>query len=368
MKGVDKMYEEKIEQQLRDYFQAETTSIEPSLDWWDSTISNVIGQNKASRRYGFLPRTRLAWVFLPLLLLLLVGGTIYAASSVIDEFFQKSGSVGKNGLSQEMDISQTINGVTVRVQRAYADNNVVLLGYTVSGPTDYLTVHDKLITTDGQSLPGQGAMGFKPGSTEVFDNWAPTERLAVVDTFDTSSLSGVSAELNLNLTVPVQDWTNPIPGIAGAPVVGVFTFNFSVPVHPGKIVDVNQTVQAAGIPITLQRVEISPYQTKVVFQPLPQEVQDSGAIPTQITLKMQSGKSIENSSGGKQGELLVSYFMGDFTGQHGDCTLTISELVSPGFDITQATQLPGNPGVYYCTDCPPSPRVSGPWVFHFKVP
>jgi hypothetical protein len=366
MKGVDKMYEEKIEQQLRDYFQAETTSIEPSLDWWDSTISNVIGQNKASRRYGFLPRTRLAWVFLPLLLLLLVGGTIYAASSVIDEFFQKSGSVGKNGLSQEMDISQTINGVTVRVQRAYADNNVVLLGYTVSGPTDYLTVHDKLITTDGQSLPGQGAMGFKPGSTEVFDNWAPTERLAVVDTFDTSSLSGVSAELNLNLTVPVQDWTNPIPGIAGAPVVGVFTFNFSVPVHTGKTIEVNQTIEAAGIPITLQKVEISPYQTEVIFKSLPKDIKDSGANP-EVTIKT-SGVSVSYSSGGYKGDSFVDYFLGDFTGQHGEWTVTINELVSPGFDMTQATELPGNPGVYYCTDCPPSPRVSGPWVFHFKVP
>ena len=358
------MNEEKLEQELRDYFRTEMKTIEPPSDWWDRTISQVIGQNRRTRWFGFMP-ARFALVFVPLLILF-TAGVVYAAGSVIDEIFQKyTGNVGKAGFAQEMDLSQTINGVTVRLERAYADNNVVLLGYTISGPADYFTHGDKLTTVDGQILPGQGAMGFKPGATEVFDNWAPSEHAAVLDTFDDSSLTGVFSELNLNLTVPVQDWTNPGPD---APVVGVFTFNFSVPVHPGKIVDVNQTVQAAGIPITLQRVEISPYQTKVVFQPLPQEVQDSGAIPTQITLKMQSGKSIENSSGGKQGELLVSYFMGDFTGQHGDCTLTISELVSPGFDITQATQPPGNPGVYYCTDCPPSPRVSGPWVFHFKVP
>jgi hypothetical protein len=361
------MNEEKTGQQLREYFQAEIISTEPTLDWWDRKISSVTGQNKGLRRYGFLPRTRLAWVFLPLLLLLLIGGTVYAASSVIDEFFQKSGSIGKNGLSQKMDISQTINGVTVRLERAYADNNVVLLGYTVSGPSEYLTVRDKLITTDGQSLPGQGAMGFKPGSTEVFDNWAPAERLAVVDTFDTSSLAGVSSELNLNLTVPVQDWTNPIPGIPGAPVVGVFTFNFSVPVHPGIAVDVNQTVEAAGIPITLQKVEISHYQTQVIFKSLPQDIKNSGANP-EVKIKTPSGVSISYSSGGYKGDSSVDYFRGDLTGQHGEWTVTISELVSPGFDITQATELPGNPGVYYCTNCPPSPRVTGPWVFHFKVP
>jgi hypothetical protein len=187
----------------------------------------------------------------------------------------------------------------------------------------------------------------------------------MISSFDASGIPGSPEKLNLKLTVPVLDWTKP--GI-DAPVLGVFTFDFNLPVHSGIAFDVNQTVEAAGIPITLQKVEISPYQTKIIFQPLPQDVQDSGAILSQITLKMQSGKSIENSSGGKQGELFVSYFMGDFTDQHGDCTLTINELVSPGFDITQATELPGSPGVYYCTDCPPSPRVSGPWVFHFKVP
>ena len=131
------MYEEKMEQQLHDYFQAEIISIEPTLDWWDRTIYNVTGQKKASRRYGFLPRTRLAWVFLPLLLLLLVGGTVYAASPQMREIFLKyAGHIEKAGLVQQMDMSQTVNGVTVRLERVYADNNEVLLGYTVSGPRE----------------------------------------------------------------------------------------------------------------------------------------------------------------------------------------------------------------------------------------
>jgi hypothetical protein len=366
-RGGNKMYEEKMEQQLHDYFQAEIISIEPTLDWWDRTIYNVTGQKKASRRYGFLPRTRLAWVFLPLLLLLLVGGTVYAASPQMREIFLKyAGHIEKAGLVQQMDMSQTVNGVTVRLERVYADNNEVLLGYTVSGPTGkYLTHGEKLVTIDGQILSSGGGRGFVRNSTGELGNWAPSESVAMISSFDASGISGSPEKLNLKLTVPVLDWTKP--GI-DAPVLGVFTFDFSVPVHPGKTIAVNQTVEAAGIPITLRKVEISPYETKAFFQPLPQDIQDNGAILSQITLKMQSGKSIENSSGGKQGELLVSYFMGDLTGQHGEWTVTINELVSPGFDITHAIEVPGVPGAYYCTDCPPSPRVSGPWVFHFKVP
>ena len=358
------MYEERLERELHDFFRAETTAHEPDFNWWDKTIVNVTGQNKRNRWLGLMPKTRLAWILLPLVLIL-VGGTAYAASSVIDQLFQKyTGTIGKNGLSQEMDLSQTINGVTVRLERAYADNNVALLGYTVSGPIDYFAGLDTLTTADGQILLDEGAMGFVPGSTEVFDNWAPAEHLAVVGTFDTSSLTGVSAELNLNLTVPVRDWTNP--GI-NATVVGVFTFNFSVPVHPGIAVDVNQTAAAKGFSFNLRDVEISHYQTKVLFQPFTQAFQDSGAIPF-ITLTTPSGKSVSYSSGGFQNDLPVYYFMGDFTGEHGEWTVTISELDYPG-DMTETTVVPGSGGdVIEGRSAAPSTHLSGPWVFHFKTP
>jgi hypothetical protein len=355
------MYEEKLEKELRDYFKSETESQEPTLAWWDRTISNVTGQNKRSRWFGFVPKTRLAWVLLPLLLIF-ISGTVYAASTVIGEFFQKyTGGVGKNGLAQEMDLSQTINGVTVRLERAYADSNVVLLGLSISGPTDYFTWGGKLATVDGQNISGPLVQGFKPGSTKVFDNWAPSERAAVVDTFDTSSLTGVASELNLNLTIPVRDWTNPENNTT---VVGVFTFNFKVPVHPGKIVDVNQTVEAAGIPITLQKVEISPYQTKVILQSADEK--DSNIIPI-ISLVMPSGESVASASDQMLGPSSAHNFPGDFTGQHGEWTVTISELVFPA-DITQGTEVPGSGGMIIMNNGSNTNRLSGPWVFHFNVP
>jgi len=79
------MYEERLEKELRDFFLAETKAQEPDFKWWDKTISNITGQNKRNRWLGLIPKTRLAWVFLPLLLLF-VGGTVYAANTVIGEF------------------------------------------------------------------------------------------------------------------------------------------------------------------------------------------------------------------------------------------------------------------------------------------
>ena len=118
---------EKLEQELRNYFQMETKAIEPTSDWWDRTISQVTGQNKRTLWFGFMPRRRLAWALVPLLLLL-IGGTVYAASPVMREFFQMlAGHIEQRGLVQEMNVSQTIDGVTVSIQRAYADSNVILL-------------------------------------------------------------------------------------------------------------------------------------------------------------------------------------------------------------------------------------------------
>jgi hypothetical protein len=106
-------------------------------------------------------------------------------------------------------------------------------------------------------------MGFKPGSTEVMGDWSPTEKVAIIEAFDTTGLKGVSSDFNLNLSIRVLDWTEP--GL-NAPVAGAFTFNFTVPVHPGTVINVNQTVEAAGYTFTLDKVLISPWETRAVIR------------------------------------------------------------------------------------------------------
>jgi hypothetical protein len=60
--------------------------------------------------------------------------------------------------------------------------------------------------------------------------------------------------------------------------------------------------------------------------------------------------------------------MGDFTGEHGEWTVTISELDYPG-DLTETTVVPGSGGdVIEGRSAGPSTHLSGPWVFHFKTP
>ena len=339
------MYGEKLEQELREYFSTEIIKIEPSLEWWDRTISNVTGQTKSSRWYGFTPQTRLAWVLLPLLILLLIGGTVYAASPVMRELFQKlAGHIENKGLVQELNVSQTIDGVTVRIERAYADSNVVLVGYTVSGPkNNYNANVGELSTADGQELPGMLGIGVVPGSEEILGKWDDSERLAVIASFDTSKLAGLPAELNLKMEIEVEE-----AGMfeKSGKTTGPFVLEFTLPFNSGKVIEVNQTVEAAGIPITLEKVVISPWVTQVVVQFQPPYSTANHPVPI-ISLELPTGnqdsKAFVSSPSGQ-------YFLGDNTEKHGEGTVIISELVSK----------PG-PG----TD---NNRISGPWIFHFQVP
>src|SRR4030042_495241 len=194
-RGGNRMDREGLEQELRHYFQVEVKKIEPSSEWWDRAISRLTEQKHRSRWFGFMPKTRLAWVLLPLILLL-IGGAAYGASSLIKELFQKYAShIEEAGLAQELDLSQTINGVTVKLERVYADANVVLVGFTISGPDERYSSDVQLFTTGGQNLPMMLGFGHVPEFNEVLGEWHPTGRLALVSIFDASSINGATSTI-----------------------------------------------------------------------------------------------------------------------------------------------------------------------------
>ena len=60
----------RLEKQLQDYFHAEVQKVEPSPEWWNKAIARVEEQKRRSRWSILIPRTRLAWILLPLILYL----------------------------------------------------------------------------------------------------------------------------------------------------------------------------------------------------------------------------------------------------------------------------------------------------------
>lgn len=331
------MEKDRLEQELRNHFSAEVEEAEPSHGCWNSAISQVVTKRNRSRWFGLVPKTRLAWAFLPLVVLLL-GGAVYGASSLLSELFQRHApQLEEAGLAQELELSQTINGITVSLERAYADSNVALVGFTVNGPDKrYQAEISGLSTADGQNLSGM--IGVGTGSKEIMGNLNSS---ATIYTFDTSTLKNVSSELNLILEVSVADL--PMVGESKA-LAGPFRFEFDVPFHAGKSIDVGQTVGSSGIPVMLEQVTISHWGISAVFQ-----IPDGKDYAPLTSLTLPNGNQVNGSLSMHRETLIVKYFMGDFTSQAGEWTLTVSELV---------------------LDSPNTPqqRFAGPWVFHFDVP
>ncbi|MDD5501050.1 MAG: DUF4179 domain-containing protein [Candidatus Omnitrophica bacterium] len=349
------MEKAKLEQQLENFLQAEVQGVEPSDEWWNRTIAQAGEQKRRSRWSILMPRTRLAWVLLPLILLL-IGGTVYGATSLVRELFQKLATDVENaGLAQELDLSQTVNGVTIKLERAYADSNVILLGYTVSGPKSrYYTDFGGLSAADGQEIPGMVGMGTVPGSSLVMGSWPKSQRAAIIAAFDASTIKGTPAEISLRLEISVTDTAIPRESQAS---VGPFIFDFTLPFNAGTVVDVNQTVEASGIPITLERVVISHWATQAIFSFAPPYDNIKTRSLIIASVEPAGGDIVNVGLGKSKEEASAEYFIGDLTTQSGEWTVSVKELVFPPESPT--------PGTHPASD---TKRLAGPWVFRLQVP
>jgi hypothetical protein len=337
------MNDNNIEEEIRKCLQAEAREADPDREWWNKVFLNLDRQKAKSSWPRFIPKTRLAWALVPLVLLLL-GGAVYGATTVVEKLFEgNAGNVEKLGLVQSLNLSQTINGVTVTLEQAYADSNVVLVGYSAAlADRHVIPILGTLTTADGQLLDGITGFG------EVQDN---TKGLGIFNSaaffaFDASTITGSPSELSLTLKVNnvVLDNIDNANETNQEPL-GPFVFNFNLPFHPGKVVDINETITESGIPITLEKAVISPWGTSVQLKYYPPYGDisniDSGPI---ISLIIPGLGSKDETWGSEVGSSTRTYFEGDFNGKSGEWALKINDLKLA------------------------SGQTVGPWVFSFKVP
>jgi len=330
-----------IEKDIRECVAAEVEKVTPSIGWWNSAIFHANEQKRRGFWSKLIPKTRLAWALAPLIFLLFAGAVYGAVSGVQHLFEALAPDVERAGLSTVLNMSQTVNGVTVTLERAYADSNIILIGYSIDKPREKTIFWGKLVTSDGQELKPMIGMGVVPDKELGFsDN-------AMIFGYDASTLSSMPAELNLKLEVSPQPFADAPMQEASE----LFTFNFILPFHAGKEIDVNQTVDAAGIPVTLEKVVISHYATRVVLHTLPEynnsfvnmslQFNDSDSTKSKANLLSITYNTEDTQS---------AYFPGDFISQQGEGKLIINEMIIPGNDSNGDT------------------RLSGPWIIRFNVP
>jgi hypothetical protein len=322
-----------------------------------------------------VPATRLGWAGLILAALLLFSGIAYALNPALGQvlrvFFPGWQHIEEAHLAQEINLSQTLHGVTVTLERVHADANQIVIGYTVKGLTDQNLHVSRMSLTDEQGRAFSGMVGAGMAGTPDI----PPGEGAYVTAFDASVVEGKPESLHLHLTmhlvklVPVEAVTPTVPlpepsepgvivaqpqtlreEMVGAP----FTFDFSVPFIPGQTVEVQQTAEAAGVAMKLERVAITPSETRAI---LCVEPPDDIEWTLLADLDAGDGGALHGGVVGRLGDAgwqechRVSY-MEALTGKSGEWTLTVTELVG-----TDLSQIPSK-----------QIRLAGPWVFRFRVP
>jgi Domain of unknown function (DUF4179) len=299
-------------------------------------------------------------------LVLVVGVVGYAVAPLIDRLLATERGVSALPM-HDIAQAQTSSGVTVKVDRAYADANRVIVAYSIQVPQGFTNstsgIDGKTSLTDasGLRLPLIDAQGLAGSSPQVSSGLL---------TFDAESLPAGIATDTFQLAFPD---VHTKPAVGGAELAaGAYSFMFDLPVAPGREVTVAKTVTADRIPVTLKRVVITPSETRLYLafpagggiKPADWNANahvsgpgwDSRQIelPIDRTVLMTTGAYFINSHGEH-----VTTFSGDFRGHHGEWTVTVDSLsgvdssaVSMG---TQASE-------------PKQAREAGPWTFKFLMP
>ena len=355
-----------------------------TLDLWPEIQARVQPQRCPLLWTRLMPTTRLGWAGLITALLLAFSAGAYAVAPLLSQAFQMEAGlyhIEQANLSQEVNLSQTVDGITVTLERVYADANRIVVGYTVNGSTDMPDNRNlfpaQVTLTDEQGIvfPAIGGVGrfipVGPGA-EAAEAWTG----GFVASFDAAVVQGAHEALHLCLVMDVETYVVPTPmpptpdvyedrgspdPIVPVTTAGPFTFDFSVSFTPGHALEVQQTVEAAGVAVKLERVVITPSETRayLCFDPPDGESEDwwptvswstaggqiYGAGPgfhDQQVVTLGSARTMVNRNGEGRYSCSVLASLDD---QSGEWTLTVTEL-------GQGEQT----------------RLAGPWVFHFRVP
>lgn len=340
------------------------------------TLAAVLAQRERApqpRRQTLWPRRFQPTIRLPrrvstaaaalLLAVVLTAGSVFAYPLIRQAFDPNPGltQVMQDPLLyQDVNASQSAGGFTLKVTKAYADANKVVIGYSViedSAPQAQVAYQPKLTAKEG--------MAFHP---RIFGVSPPGKILFT--SFDVlSAIAGNPGQLHLHLEV---DGWHPLPGPSVTPSLGQPTpspaaalpqplaVDFSVPFHPGRVVNLHQAVTVNGKTLMLERVVVTPSETRAYLRgdgyPLalygiPTLTVGSWS-STQLSSQQHPSPAVDVWPTDDQFPtlaMLAVNFETSLVDQHGQWTLTVPALLEPPYDEQ-------------------SSGLQGPWMFHFVVP
>jgi hypothetical protein len=167
-------------------------------------------------------------------------------------------TICKSHQEQISNQSKPFGTQTLTLETVYADANRVIIRYTLTPPVNHTTPPiSPNVPTLPQLLKGTLTMqqGINLQETRGAGWFNPSlQQDETIDTFDAAPVPPSIQILQLHLTMTLFAFhTDPSY---------TSSFDFSTSIHTSWIVNTNQTVTVSGIPVTLQRVIVSPTQTR----------------------------------------------------------------------------------------------------------
>lgn len=233
-------------------------------------------------------------------------------------------------------LSKTYDGFTITIEKAYADSNRVIIGYTIQSPAGrdpqfvFSFAGSVLKTAQGVVLPGLEGIG----SANIGIN-------GNVFSFDAANIQGNPKAIQLDMSIPY----GYLPQNSGFQVKGYLMFDFSVPFHLGRVANIHQSLTVNGKTVTLDRVVVTPSETRLYIEGL--NNQEMRYFTTELSVESQQ---YQGFAGHYYGATMfgIEYNQSLFN-KHGVWTLVIKRNSLP----TKASPIAIN---------------GGPWTFHFVVP
>src|SRR5436305_55828 len=183
---------------------------------------------------------------------------------------------GGAGLVRHLNAAQAANGFTLTVWRAYADANLIAIGYTLTAADT--RAHPQL----SHELHGPGAVALTDRAGQQYQALSTTANIGggcpihpctlplagAVALYDAAPLSPDATQASLRLTVPAVEVAPAVGQGTPTTVPGAWSVDFTLPVVPARRALVGQTVNAAGIPLTLEQVVATPLETRLCVRGL----------------------------------------------------------------------------------------------------
>ena len=351
--------------------------VDARRDLWPSINSRLQVEQRAGSSWQRLVTTwRLRWAAVGLALFMTLGAVGYAVGPTLGEklFSQVMGRWGqdyKEELSHEINVSETIEGISVTVERAYFDNNRIGIEYTVNGLPASASEGTRRFEPQAELMDGRGPtsprLGFPSAGgsgvradSQIEGMEVPPDVVKEVVGFDVTEAQVDASGMQLRFVVSVAESVPDGNVLRHERMIGPFVFNFTVPFVPRKdirVIQVGSTVEVAGVPVRLEEVTITPAALKALLRVSrsPEQARmglKPGVVMLRVPGEWPSDKPLPwayvVTTLGDIPDTFLARFHVHWEVEPGEWTLTVDNLEGTSDDGDEV--------------------VNGPWVFRFQVP